>query len=213
MDLLAKKKKRHTENTNQIETLAPLYVNKMCCFSHVRTSDSIKTYRTGCPSVWPRPAWCHPPALPWDATENENTKMIDISYLHDSLCYDLAVILHAVALRCLRECPRWFVLFLVPGTTDTVKTALRAVWSSCNILYGVYKQIPDTELKEAFTRFHFMPTDPFTCYTLGRGVWMLSLWFTAHKSAQVLSARTVWTRCIISHILVNTRPVAQQISE
>lgn len=100
----------------------------------------------------------------------------------------------------------WAVLFLVPGTTGTMKTAPCAVWNSCNILYVVYKQIPDTQLKEALTRFHFMPTAPFTCYTLGCGVWMLSLWFTAHKSAQVLSARTVWTRCIISHILVNTRP-------
>lgn len=100
---------KRTENTNQTETLTPVDVKKMCGSSHVRTSDSINTYRTGCPSAWPRPAWCHPPALPWDATENANTKMMETSSLHDSFCYDLAVMLRAVALICLRECPRWFV--------------------------------------------------------------------------------------------------------
>lgn len=180
----------------------------MCRFSHVHTSDSINTYRTDCPWVWPRPAWCHPPALPWDATENAKwsrsaTFMIVLLRFGSHApccCLEMSEGMREMICRA--------VLFLVPGTTGTVKTAPCAVWSSCNILYVVYKQIPDTQLKEAFTRFHFMPTDPFTCYTLGHGVWMLLLWFTAHKSAQVLSARTVWTRCIISHILVNTRSLA-----
>lgn len=159
---------KQTENTNQIETLTPLDVNKMRCFSHVRTRDSINTYRTDCPSVWPRPVWCHPSAPPWDATENANTKTIEISYLHDSFCYDLAVMLRVVALRCLRECPGWFVelFYFWCLVQQALKTALCAVWSSCNILYVVYKQIPDTQLKEAFTRFHFMPPDPFTCYSM-----------------------------------------------
>lgn len=93
----------------------------------------------------------------------------------------------------MREMICWAVLFLVPGTTGTVKTALCAVWSSRNILYVVYKQILDTQLKEAFTRFHFMPTDPFPCYTLGLA-WSMNA-FTLIYSTQISTGFKAPERC------------------
>lgn len=175
---------KHTENTNQIETLTPLDVNKMCFFSHVRTSDSINTYRTGCPWVWLLPAWCHPPALPWDTTENTPKWSRSATFMIVLLRFGSHALCCCLEMsEGMHEMICWAVLFLVPGTTGTVKTAPCAVWSSCNILYVVYKQILDTQLKEASTRFHFMPTDPFTCYTLGLA-WSMNA-FTLIYSTQI----------------------------